>query len=179
EGLLEFLLACNRPALLPQGGFERLHDIADMQYDFFGEPRPCVTQEEVVALSIPKGSLTVEERLEIESHVTHTYRFLSTIPWSKTLKNIPIIAYGHHETLDGRGYPRKASGETILVQTRMMTICDIYDALTASDRPYKKAVAAGQALDILHDAAQSGKLDADLLKVFVEANVYSRIRPSR
>ncbi|MES4785164.1 MAG: hypothetical protein C4294_04390, partial [Nitrospiraceae bacterium] len=82
-----------------------------MSYDSFDGPRPYLTPQEVITLSIPQGSLTAEERLEIESHVTHTYRFLSTIPWTKALKNVPLIAYGHHEKLDGTGYPRQAPGE--------------------------------------------------------------------
>ncbi len=176
EGLLEFLLACNRPTLLPQGGFERLHDIATMKFDYFGEPRSYLTPEETVTLSIPKGSLTAEERLEIESHVTHTYRFLSTIPWTKSLKNIPLIAYGHHEKLDGSGYPRQVPGETIPVQTRMMTICDIYDALTASDRPYKAAVPTTKALTILEDEVKHGKVDAHLLEIFIDGKVYHRVK---
>lgn len=178
EGLLEFLLVCNRPALLPQGGFERLHDIATMKYDFFGEPRCYLNPEEAITLSIPKGSLTKEERLEIESHVTHTYRFLSTIPWTKSLKNIPIIAYGHHEKLDGSGYPRQVPGETIPVQTRMMTICDIYDALTAADRPYKAAVPTTKALAILDEEVKHGKVDAHLLEIFIDGKVYHRVRSS-
>jgi HD-GYP domain-containing protein (c-di-GMP phosphodiesterase class II) len=175
EGILEFLLASNRPTVLPTGGFDRLHSIASMSYDHFEGPRPYLTAEEVLTLSIPKGSLTTEERLEIESHVTHTYRFLSTIPWTKKLKNIPVIAYGHHEKLDGTGYPRQVLGETISVQTRMMTISDIYDALTAADRPYKAAVPITTALQILDAEVKHGKVDAELLKIFVDAKVYQRV----
>jgi HD-GYP domain-containing protein (c-di-GMP phosphodiesterase class II) len=113
--------------------------------------------------------------LEIQNHVTHTYRFLSMIPWTKTLKNVPIIAYGHHETLDGTGYPRRIHGEAIPMQTRMMTICDIYDALTAGDRPYKAAVPAVQALDILRADVKQGKLDPHLFELFVDAKVYRRV----
>jgi HD-GYP domain-containing protein (c-di-GMP phosphodiesterase class II) len=131
-----------------------------------------------MTLSIPKGSLTEEERREIESHVTHTYRFLSTIPWTKSLQNVPLIAYGHHEKLDGSGYPRRIPGETIPVQTRMMTISDIYDALTASDRPYKAAVPTVKALSILEDEVKQGKVDADLLQIFVGSKVYLRVHPA-
>src|SRR5581483_4911103 len=172
DGILEFLLACNRPTVLPEGGFERLHDIACMSYDAFGHAKPFLTPEEVIKLSIPKGSLTAEERTEIESHVTHTYRFLSTIPWTQSLKNVQVIAYGHHEKLDGTGYPRQVPGTTIPVQTRMMTISDIYDALTASDRPYKASVAPTRALDILQAEVKHGKVDRDLFTIFVESKVY-------
>ncbi len=174
EGILEFLLACNKPTVLAQGGFERLSDVAKMTYESYQGPRSYLTPTEAVTLSIPKGSLTNEERLEIESHVTHTYRFLSTIPWSKTLKNIPEIAYGHHEKLDGSGYPRHTPGNVIPVQTRIMTISDIYDALTASDRPYKTAVPTPKALAILEDEVKQGKVDSHLFQVFVESKVYQR-----
>jgi HD-GYP domain-containing protein (c-di-GMP phosphodiesterase class II) len=120
--------------------------------------------------------LTAEERLEIESHVTHTYRFLSTIPWTKALKNIPLIAYGHHEKVDGTGYPRQAEGDNIPLQARMMTICDIYDALTASDRPYKSAVPHQAALEILEAEVKHGKVEKELFDVFVEAKVYRQVQ---
>src|SRR5256884_1176063 len=115
---------------------------SDLTYqDLSGVPRPYLTDREVRYLTIPKGSLDETERLEIESHVNHTYSFLKEIPWTRELHDIPLIAYGHHEKLDGHGYPRGVTGDAIPVQTRMMTISDIYDALTAADRPYKSAVA--------------------------------------
>lgn len=179
DGILEFLLACNRPTVLAQGGFERLSDIAKMNYESYGGLQSYLMPQEAYALSIPKGSLTQEERLEIESHVTHTYRFLSTIPWTKTLKNIPEIAYGHHEKLDGTGYPRQIPGNVIPVQTRIMTISDIYDALTASDRPYKAAVPTPKALAILEDEVKHGKVDSGLFNVFVESKVYERAHATK
>jgi HD-GYP domain-containing protein (c-di-GMP phosphodiesterase class II) len=130
-----------------------------------------LTPGEVQVLSIPKGSLSAAERREIESHVTHTFRFLTQIPWTRTLKRVPEIAYAHHEKLDGKGYPRAINTELIPVQSKMMAICDIYDALTASDRPYKKAVPHALAIDILHKEAAGGQLDPQLLKIFIEADV--------
>jgi HD-GYP domain-containing protein (c-di-GMP phosphodiesterase class II) len=171
EGLLEFVRTCNRPTVLAQGGFERLHEVAARSFQAAAGPLPFLTEAEVVRLSITKGSLSEEERREIESHVTHTYRFLSQIPWTRTLRRIPEIAYGHHEKLDGRGYPRKLEPGAIGLETRMMTISDIYDALTASDRPYKKAVPHEKALDILASEAKSGQLDPELFSIFVEAKV--------
>jgi HD-GYP domain-containing protein (c-di-GMP phosphodiesterase class II) len=174
EEILQFLLNCNIPTVLEKGGFERLNEIAAKKFNSYGGPTPFLTTSELVSLSIPKGSLTNEDRLEIESHVTHTYRFLATIPWTSKLRRIPEIAYGHHEKLDGKGYPRSISAPEIPVQTRIMTISDIYDALTASDRPYKKAVPATKALDILGYEAKEGKVDAALLDLFIEAKVYER-----
>lgn len=175
DELLTFLLACARPTVLPKEGFKRLDEIARLTYESFDGSKPYLTPKEVITLSIPKGSLTTEERREIESHVTHTYRFLSTIPWTRSLKNVPMIAYGHHEKLDGSGYPQGLSGSVIPIQSRMMTICDIYDALTASDRPYKSAVPTPKALAILEDEVTHGKVDAGLLEVFVEGKIYDRV----
>ena len=169
----EILLAANRPTVLPAEASAALGEIARRSYvDPRGEERPYLTAGEVAILSIPKGSLSDGERLEIESHVTHTFNFLEQIPWTRSLKRVPEIAYGHHEKLDGRGYPRHVPGAEIAVETRMMTISDIYDALTASDRPYKKAMPAERALDILGDEAKRGQVDGALLEVFVAAGVW-------
>ncbi len=100
--------------------------------------------------------------------------FLRAIPWSREMKNIPFIAYGHHEKLDGGGYPRRIQGEEISLQSRMMTVSDIYDALTASDRPYKNAVPEQRALDILNAEVADKKLDADLVKVFIDAKIWAK-----
>ena len=173
DALWEVVVAANRPTVLAAEASARLTALAGLTFvDPRGAERPLVTPFELACLSIPKGSLSEAERKEIESHVTHTYRFLSQIPWTRALKRIPEIAYGHHEKLDGRGYPRGVPPEAIAVETRMMTISDIYDALTASDRPYKKALPAEKALDILHDEAKRGQVDAPLLGVFVEAGVW-------
>ena len=176
---LEFILACNRPTILPSGGFERLADLGRQNFrDERGVDHPLLMPREVERLSIPRGSLSPEERLEIESHVSHTFRFLSQIPWTRALKRVPDIAYAHHERLNGTGYPRKIPSETIPVQSKMMAISDVYDALTASDRPYKKAVPHPAALDILHQEAKGGLLDNELLRIFVEAEVPRRaLRP--
>jgi HD-GYP domain-containing protein (c-di-GMP phosphodiesterase class II) len=135
---------------------------------------PFLTDDEYVKLSIKRGSLDEAERKEIESHVTHTYLFLKTIPWTKEMKNIPAIAYGHHEKLDGDGYPRGIHSPEIPVQTRMMTVSDIYDALTASDRPYKRAIPTQKALDILNIEVKEKKLDPDLVKIFIEAKIWDK-----
>ena len=174
EEILQFLLNCNIPTVLEKGGFERLNEIAAKKFSSYEGPKPFLNTSELVSLSIPKGSLTNEDRLEIESHVTHTYRFLATIPWTSKLRRIPEIAYGHHEKLDGKGYPRSITASEIPVQTRMMTISDIYDALTASDRPYKKAMPASKAIDILGYEAKEGKVDKALLELFIEAKVFER-----
>src|SRR4051794_18125588 len=172
-GTFEFVVSCNRPTILAEGSFDKLGEIARSTYQgpFGGEARPFLQANEVIKLSIRRGSLTEDERREIESHVTHTSRFLTQIPWTRTLRKVPDIAYGHHEKLTGRGYPRSLKETEIALPTRMMTISDIYDALTASDRPYKRAVPKEKAYDILLDEAKRGELDPDLLRVFIEADV--------
>jgi len=172
DEVLQFILSCNRPTILPSGGFERLADIGRQTFrDSLDAEQPLLVPAEVQRLSIARGSLSTDERLEIESHVTHTFRFLSQIPWTRALRRVPEIAYAHHERLNGQGYPRKLPAETIPIQSKMMAISDVYDALTASDRPYKKAVPHPAALDILHQEARSGMLDAEMLRVFIEAEV--------
>ena len=172
---LEFVLQCNRPTVLAQGGFERLAGLSALSYEDSRErPQMLLTPNDVQVLSITRGSLSPTERREIESHVTHTFRFLSQIPWTRTLKRVPEIAYAHHEKLDGKGYPRSVAAEQIPVQSKMMAISDIYDALTASDRPYKKAVPHELALDILKKESESGQLDKELFRIFVEADVPRR-----
>ncbi|HEX9485758.1 MAG TPA: HD domain-containing phosphohydrolase, partial [Gemmatimonadales bacterium] len=127
EGFLDAVLSANEPTVLPAGQFEALLHLSRRSYeDPTGRPHPYLTEDEMRYLTIPKGSLDETERLEIESHVTNTYRFLQQIPWTRELQHIPMIAYGHHEKLDGKGYPRRVTGEAIPIQTRMMTISDIY-----------------------------------------------------
>ncbi len=175
ENFLKNILAANEPSVLaeePARILDELHGKTFEEPD--SEPVPFLTDDEYFKLSIPKGSLDKDERKEIESHVTHTFRFLSTIPWTKEMRNIPTIAYGHHEKLDGDGYPRGIHSSEISVQTRMMTVSDIYDALTASDRPYKKAVPAQKALDILNAEVKEKKLDPELVRIFIEAKIWEK-----
>ncbi len=136
--------------------------------------QPIINQTELKSLSIARGSLTHEERQEIQSHVSHTYDFLKQIAWTDNLSHVPTIAHFHHEKLDGSGYPLGIKAEAIPIQSRMMTIADIYDALTAFDRPYKKQVSQARALEILIGEARSGKIDGHLLKIFIEAGVFHR-----
>lgn len=177
---LDFVKRCNVPTVLDSRGFEQLHEIAQLQYsDGDGKSAPLLALKELERLSIPRGSLDQGERLEIESHVTHTFRFLRQIPWTRDLRRVPEIAYAHHEKLTGAGYPRQLQADQIPIQSRMMTIADIYDALTASDRPYKRAVPHERALAILEDEAKDYKVDRSLLNVFIDAKVHLRLNGAR
>jgi len=173
---LDAVIEANEPAVVPHGSFEKLAEIRGQRYlDFDGVERPLLEDDELQYLMIRKGNLDDTERREIESHVTHTYRFLQQIPWTRELRGIPDIAFGHHEKLNGTGYPRAVGAPDISVQTRMMTIADIFDALTATDRPYKRAVPLDRALDILRDEAGEGMLDEHLLESFIEARVFAAV----
>jgi HD-GYP domain-containing protein (c-di-GMP phosphodiesterase class II) len=175
DDFYRFVLQCNEPTVLPEGNFQRLTELAQVQFeDWDGQPRPLITPEETNLLSIPKGSLDQTERVEIESHVVHTFNFLSKIPWTKEIKNIPLIARAHHEKLNGTGYPFKLSAEEIPFQSKMMTISDIYDALSASDRPYKKALPTEKALDILKMEANQKLIEPSLFELFVEAKIFQK-----
>ena len=137
--------------------------------DLSGEPIPLLTDFEITNLNIRKGSLNDEERKIIESHVEHTYAFVSKIPWPDEYRNIPEIALRHHEKLDGSGYPKRVKGkESIPIQSRIIVITDIFDALMASDRPYKTSIPLDRVLDILTEEAEDGKLDIDLVELFIE-----------
>src|SRR5712664_1125524 len=170
---IESITAANEPSVLPEDKASMLEFLSHQTYhDMSGNPHPMLDPQEFRFLSIRKGTLDPQERLEMESHVTHSFHFLTKIPWTPVMRGIPNIVYGHHEKLDGSGYPRRLAGSQIPVQARMMTICDIYDALVAQDRPYKKAVPTSTALEILHTEAGEGKLDQDLLDVFVGKEIY-------
>jgi hypothetical protein len=174
DNVITFILKANEPTVLDQGGFERLAELSGMTYrDEQGQTLPYLTHDEATCLQIRRGSLTEGERVEINSHVVHTYNFLAAIPWSRTLRNVPEIAGAHHEKLDGTGYPKQLKGDAIPVPARMMAISDIYDALTASDRPYKKAMPPEKALDILASDVKRGQLDGELFEIFVGARVWS------
>jgi len=172
---LDVVLAVNEPAVHPHDfAAELLRITARSWEDHRGRRRTVLTPDEAGVLAITRGSLTDAERREIQQHVVHTFQFLAQIPWTRELRRIPEIARSHHEKLDGSGYPFGSGAAQIPVQSRMMTIADIYDALTATDRPYKKAVRVEDALDTLRDEHRAGALDGALLELFIEARVFDR-----
>ncbi len=170
---LTVILESNEPRVLAEEPVKILSEIASHTYlDMGGLSAPYLTRQEVDYLQIRKGSLNEKERKEIESHVIHTYEFLKNIPWTTQMKNIPAIARSHHEKLNGEGYPLGLTEAEIPLQSKMMAVSDIYDALTAQDRPYKPALPAERALDILKDEVKSSHLDTDLVNVFIDAKIY-------
>jgi HD-GYP domain-containing protein (c-di-GMP phosphodiesterase class II) len=172
---LDLILTMNEPSVQPQDFAGQLLRITARSWDDHrGRRRTVVTPDEASILAITKGSLTEAERREIQQHVVHTFQFLTQIPWTREFRRIPEIARAHHEKLDGTGYPFAVRGDQIPVQSRMMTIADIYDALTATDRPYKKAIRVEEALDILREEQTAGALDAALLDLFIEARIFDR-----
>ncbi len=139
------------------------------------ETEPVLHPREVRRLCIPLGTLDPEERLEIERHVEHTYRFLRVIPWTRELRNVPTLAYAHHEKLDGSGYPRRLRGEAIPYGARLMTVADIFDALTAGDRPYKGALSPEKAVQILRAESASGKVMADVVELLNAKRLWQQV----
>jgi len=176
DDYLKAVVMANEPSVMPEDFAATIQQIALKSFkDHVGNPRTLITPQEARILSIPKGSLTEEERVQIESHVVHTFQFLIQIPWTKELKRVPDIARAHHEKLNGTGYPYGMRADEIPIQSKIMMISDIFDALTAADRPYKKAVPLDRALDILEYERKAGAIDGTLLNLFVEAKVYQRV----
>ncbi len=176
DGFRTLVERCNDPGVGVAPGSEPhrlLCEFADRFYEApDGSLHPWLTQRELSLLSIPRGTLDRGERREVESHVEHTYSFLQRIPWTPELGQVPEIARLHHEKLDGSGYPLGARAAEIPVQTRMMTIADVFDALTSTDRPYMKAISSDAALEVLRHEAERGALDPELVQLFVRENVY-------
>ena len=182
EYYLEFIRELNEPDVVIRRDFQafseetsaQLAALAKYTYrDIDGEAKPLITEAEMAQLLISRGNLTNQERLGIEEHVTHTYHFLRRIPWTKHLKDVPTIAYGHHEKLDGSGYPQGLKQEEISIQSQMLTVADIYDALTASDRPYKRRLPLDTALKILRQEAAKNKINSDLVELFEQRQVFT------
>jgi HD-GYP domain-containing protein (c-di-GMP phosphodiesterase class II) len=170
----------NEPSLLAAGNFQRIEELGRRAYARLnGELATLLSADEVKSLSVMRGSLTPEEFDEIRSHVSHTYRFLSQIPWGKTFSRVAIIAGSHHERLNGTGYPNRLHAEEIPLQSKMMSISDIFDALTASDRPYKRAVPLEKALDILGFEVKDNHVDGELVRIFSEAKVWESVMAKR
>lgn len=153
-----------------------LESIAACSYtDPKGNIYPWITPDELVCLKVAKGTLTDDERKIMEDHVVVTRRMLDHIPFTRKLRDVPYLAGIHHELLDGKGYPNGLAGPEIPAEGRILALLDVFDALTASDRPYKKALPMEEALKILGFMVKDGKLDGELFELFKESKVWERI----
>ncbi|MEM7414034.1 MAG: HD domain-containing phosphohydrolase [Gemmatimonadota bacterium] len=169
----------NIPRVLDEDAADILQEIAKTTFvDLDGAEKPYLTARELHFLSIKRGSLDESERAQIEAHVVHSYDFLLNIPWTEELSRVAEIVRGHHEKLDGSGYPDGVTGDQLSLETKIMTVCDIFDALTASDRPYKKAMPVEKALQILRWEADDGMLDKDIVELFAESQVFRKVLES-
>lgn len=154
---------------------ERVRRIAEYRWtDTSGHEAKFLTDDEMKNLVIRSGTLNPEERQIINHHIVATIKMLEALPWPRHLKNVPEYAGGHHERMDGKGYPKGLTREQMSVQARVMGIADIFEALTAKDRPYKKGKTLSESLEILGRFSQNGHIDPDLFDVFVRRKIYRR-----
>lgn len=134
--------------------------------------QPILTEDEIINLSIKRGTLNNDERKVIQRHMNVTLDILEALPFPKHLSNVAEYALGHHETMDGKGYPRGLTKEQMSVPARLMALADIFEALSAADRPYKSAKPVSECLKIMSNMAKNNHLDSDLFTIFVRSKVY-------
>lgn len=170
----EFINKCNEPGeFLDDDTLERLKEISQKTYiDDQNQQQPFLTEDELVNLSIRRGSITEAERKKMQGHAEVTLKMLKQIPFTKKLKNIPAFAGAHHEFINGKGYPLGLKGDEIPFEGKLMAVTDIAEALTASDRPYKKAMPLETVNRILRSMAEKEELDNNLVELFIEKEVY-------
>ncbi len=171
-----FLRACNIGGeAMREVDMERVRRIAEYRWtDVAGHTASFLTEDELRNLTIRAGTLTQEERQIINHHIVATIKMLEALPWPRHLKNVAEYAGGHHERMDGKGYPKGLTREQMSVQARVMGIADIFEALTAKDRPYKKGKTLSESLEILGKMRLGGHVDPDLFDIFVRRKVYLR-----
>lgn len=172
----ECIKKSNIPTFLESDTAEMLREISEYRFhDIDDREHKILDELDYRQLSIRRGSLTEPERREVESHVKYTYEFLRSIPWTKELKDLPSIAAQHHEKLNGSGYPFGLKGDEIHIFGRIMAVVDMFDALTARDRPYKEPMNAEDACKILRQEALEGVLDNDIVEFFIINHLYRRV----
>ncbi len=169
----DLITECNTIGFLDDKRRERLKKISELKcITADGEEIPIFTEYELESITVVKGTLTKNERKVVESHVNFTRDLLAKMEFRGDYRNVPMWAAGHHEMLDGSGYPDGISGADIPWETRLLTIIDIYEALTAKDRPYKPPVSSEKAFAILREMSDNGKLDRDILASFCESDAW-------
>lgn len=159
---------------MADGDIERLKALGTRMVTIGGVVQPLLNANEVHNLSIRRGTITAEERQIMNDHMLHTMNMLESMPWPRHLQRVPEYALGHHEKMDGSGYPRGVLAGTMSVPARMMAVADIFEALTASDRPYKKAKTLSEAMRIIADFKRTNHLDPHVVDFFVTSGVYRR-----
>ena len=153
---------------------ERLNLIAQKTYEIDGKPHKYLNEDEIENLSIRKGTLTAKERTHVENHVSMTMKILESLPWPRKLTDVPKIAGAHHEKLNGTGYPLHIKGEQINLQSRIMAISDIFEALSAPDRPYKKPMSLSQAIKVLGLMVKDNHLDNDIVELLINSELVTQ-----
>jgi hypothetical protein len=170
---VDFLKRVNKAGFLGDEDYEHLVALRDKHYiDSRGERHALLSDREFEALAVRKGNLTPEERQTINSHTEATRRILSKIPWTHDLEGIPEIAAHHHERPDGSGYPDGLHEEQISLESKILAVSDIYEALVAQDRPYKPAMPPERAISILQAEAAANHLDKDIVAFFVDKGIF-------
>jgi HD-GYP domain-containing protein (c-di-GMP phosphodiesterase class II) len=172
-----FVRTCNNgEVIMDESRKKRLKNIAT-KYKWINEKNmeePIISEEENYMLDTASGTITPEERAIINKHVETTGKMLGSLHYPKSLRNVPLFAQSHHERMDGQGYPKGLIGEQIPIQSRIIAIADIFEALTAKTRPYKKGKTLMDALFILGSMKQKGHIDPDIFDVFISEKVYLR-----
>jgi hypothetical protein len=180
DGLQDLIARANDGSVVDEDINPHLAQIAGRRFQLpDGTEQPYLTDEELHYLALRRGTLDDVERGLVEHHVDATYRFLKSIPWPEDLGHLADYAYAHHEMLDGSGYPRHLHAKDIPIQARIITVADMFDALTQSDRPYKPALPAAEALDILRREAQEGRLDKALVDLLIQSRAYDHLVPRK
>ena len=174
EDIRLFINKCNEPGeFLEDETLDKLKEISLRTYlDNEGQQQPFITEDELLNLSIRRGSITDAERKKMQDHAAVTLKMLKQIPFTKKLKNIPSFAGAHHEFINGKGYPLGLKGDEIPFEGKLMAVTDIAEALTASDRPYKKAMPLETVYRILRSMAGNGELDNDMVELFINEEIY-------
>ncbi len=169
---MAFLKACNMADhFITEQDTARIRHIAEKTYDLEGNPQSYLYDDEVHHLCIQKGTLSPSERKIIQNHADLTLKLLEHLPFPNSLSRVPEFAGGHHETLNGSGYPQGLNEDQIPIQTRIITIADIFEALTARDRPYKKPMTISKAIEILEDMKEDNMLDSHIVELFIESQL--------
>jgi hypothetical protein len=170
---LEFLTDINTGTkFMDEKMLDRLKNISRRQWNLDGTLRNLLSDDELYNLSISQGTLTNEEKEIIKNHVNVTHKILSQLPFPKKLKNVTYYASAHHEKIDGAGYPFGLKGNRIPLQARIIALADIFDALTAKDRPYKKEKTLSEAVKIMGYMVKENHIDADLFELFIKERIY-------